>query len=147
VRFLRHFAAVTALVAAVVLIGLAWYHVAPGSLGGQGGSGGRQFAVRGQLVKGLPAGARRPGGTVQPPPGAKPPPGIHPIGPRIDAEIPGIQLGDLLRAVNLVVLRNTALIEAGIIAAVVAVDATLRRRRRARRAVAPGQAGTQEEPG
>lgn len=133
-RFLRHFAAVTAVVAVVVLIGLAWYHFAPGSLAGRGGPGGRTLVVRGQVAKSLPAGAKLRGAIVQPPPGAKPPPGIHPIGPRIDTEIPGIQLGDLLKPVNLVVLRNTALIEAAIAAGVVAVDATLRKRRRARRA-------------
>ncbi len=39
VRFLRQLAAVTALVAVVVLIGLAWHHFAPDSFGGQGGTG------------------------------------------------------------------------------------------------------------
>jgi hypothetical protein len=48
--------------------------------------------------------------------------------------VPSIQLGDLLQPANLVVLRNTAEIEAAVIAAVVIVDAGRRRLRRARRA-------------
>jgi len=122
VRFLRQLAAAAAVVTAVVLIGLAWGHVAPGSLGG---SGGRQFTVRGRVVKGLPASA-------QPPPGAKPPPGIELTrgGP---SSIPSLQLGDLLQPVNLAVLWKTAWIEAAVIAAVVLVDAGFRKRRRASR--------------
>jgi hypothetical protein len=64
----------------------------------------------------LPAG---PGGVVQ-----------FNGGPRV----PGLLLGDLLQPVNLVVLRNTVLLEAAVIAAVVIVDASYRRLRRARRA-------------
>jgi len=122
VRFLRQLAAAAAIVTAVVLIGLAWEHVAPGSLGG---SGGRQVTIRGRVVKGLPASA-------QPPPGAKPPSGTELTrgGP---SSIPSLQLGDLLEPVNLAVLWNTAWIEAAVIAAVVIVDAGLRKWRRASR--------------
>jgi len=120
-RFLRQLAAVTTMVAAVVLVGLAWYHFAPGSLGGSGG----RLVVRGRVVKGLPANAK-------PPPGATVTPGIHLNGGR--SGVPPIQLGDLLQPVNVVVLRNTAEIEAAVIAAVVVLDAGLRKRRRARRA-------------
>ena len=126
VRFLRQLAAVTAVVAAVVLIGLAWHHFAPGSLGGQGRGGPQQFVVRGQVVKGLPPGAKRL------PPGAKLAPGIR-LNSGGPSGVPPIQLGDLLKPVNLVVLRNTAGIEAAVVAAVVAADAGLRKRRRARR--------------
>jgi hypothetical protein len=119
-RFLRQLAAVTGVVAVAVLAGLAWYHFAPGSLGGQGGG----LVVRGRVVKGLPASAK-------PPPGATVTPGIHLNGGQ--SGVPPIQLGDLLQPVNLVVLRNTAEIEAAVIAAVVTLDAGLRKRRRARR--------------
>jgi hypothetical protein len=133
VRFLRQLAAVTVLVAAVVVIGLAWHHFAPGSLGGQGGV----FVARGRPVKGLPQGAKR----------------LHAAGPTVTpgvqlntgaSGVPPIQLGDLLQPVNLVVLRNTAQIEAEVIAAVVIVDWGLRKRRRARRAALAGLLG---EPG
>ena len=50
------------------------------------------------------------------------------------AGAPGLLLGDLLQPVNLVVLRSTVLLEAAVIAAVVIVDASYRRLRRARRA-------------
>ena len=123
-RFLRQLAAVTAVVTIVVLIGLAWYHLAPGSLGGQG-RGGAQFVVRGRVVMGRPAAG-------QPLPGAKVTPGIHLSSGR--SVVPPIQLGDLLQPANLVVLRTTAEIEAAAIAAVVIIDAGLRKRRRARRA-------------
>jgi hypothetical protein len=85
--------------------------------------------VRGQVVKGLPSGRVVPVG-FKLPAGAKVTPGLH----YNDAGgIPGLQLGDLLKAADLVVLRNTALIEAAVIAAVMIVDASLRKRRRARR--------------
>ena len=119
VRFLRQLAAVTAVVAVVVLIGVAWHHFAPGSFGGQRGTGPHGFVVRGQPatavhrgVKVLPGVELNSGGT---------------------SGIPPIQLGDLLEPVNLAVVWNTAWIEAAVIAAVVIVDAGLRKRRRARR--------------
>jgi hypothetical protein len=82
------------------------------------------------VVKGLPPG-HGVSVTFKLPAGAKPVPGLH----INDAGgIPGLQLGDLLKAADLVVLRNTALIEVAVIAAVMIVDASLRKRRRARRA-------------
>jgi hypothetical protein len=127
VKFLRHLAAAAAVVGVVVLIGLAWNRLRP-SLPGEG-PGGSAFVVRGQVVKGLPPGRAVPVG-VKLPAGAKPIPGLH----TNDAGgIPGLQLGDLLKAADLVVLRNTALIEVAVIAAVMIVDAGLRKRRRARR--------------
>jgi hypothetical protein len=127
VKFLRHLAAAAAVVGVVVLIGLAWNRLRP-SLPGEG-PGGRALFVRGQVVKGLPPGRAVPVG-VKLPAGAKPVPSLH----INDAGgIPGLQLGDLLKAADLVVLRNTALIEVAVIAAVMIVDAGLRKRRRARR--------------
>ena len=108
-----------ALLLHIVLIGVAWHHFAPGSFGGQGGTGPHRFVVRGQPatavprgVKVLPGGELNSGGT---------------------SGIPPIQLGEPLEPVNLAVLWNTAWIEAAVIAAVVIVDAGLRKRRRARR--------------
>jgi hypothetical protein len=120
VKFLRQLAVVVMVVAVVVLIGMAWKRLAP-SLPGEGPAG-HAFVGRGQVVKGLPPGVRLP-------PGAKPPPA--------DALVrgtPSLLLGDLLKPVNLVVLRNNAFLEAVVIAAVVIVDASYRRLRRARRA-------------
>jgi hypothetical protein len=74
-----------------------------------------------------------PGGKL--PPGAKLPrvrtPGII---RNNGSGIPSALLGDLLKPVNLVVLRNNAFLEAVVIAAVVIIDAGYRRLRRARRA-------------
>jgi hypothetical protein len=128
VKFLRHLAAAAAVVGVVVLIGLAWDRLRP-SLPGEG-PGGRTLVVRGQVVKGLPPGRAVPVG-FRLPAGTKAVPGLH----INDAGgIPGLQLGDLLKPADLVVLRNTALIEAAVIAAVMIIDATLRKRRRSRRA-------------
>ena len=113
-KFLRQLAAAAAAVAVVVLIGLAWNRFAP-SLPGEGPAG-HGFAVRGQMVKVLPPGAR--GVTLN----------------NSRSGTPSLLLGDLLRPVNLVVLRNNAFLEAAVIAAVVIVDASYRRLRRSRRA-------------
>jgi hypothetical protein len=121
VKFLRQFAAVVAVVAAVVLIGLAWSHLAP-SLPGENPAG-PAAAVRGQF-RVLPPGARLPPGRGLPP-GARPNNG---------SGIPGMFPGDLLEPANLIVLRNNALLEAAVIAVVVLADAGYRRLRRARRA-------------
>jgi hypothetical protein len=118
VRFLRQLAAVTAIVAVVVLTGLAWHHFAPDSFGSQGGTGPHRF-IRGQAA----TAAHR---------GVKVTPGLELNGGGTSG-IPPIQLGDLFEPVNLAVLWNTAWIEAAAIAAVVIVDAGLRKRRRARR--------------
>jgi hypothetical protein len=126
VKFVRQSGAVVVVVAVVVLTGLAWSRLAP-SLPGEGPAG-RTFAVPGQVVKGLPPG-------VKLPPGAKPPPaGVREIGLNNGSGIPSLLPGDLLKPVNLVVLRNSAFLEAVVIAAVVIVDAGYRRLRRARRA-------------
>jgi hypothetical protein len=117
VRFLRQLAAVITVVTVVVLIGLAWHHFAPGSFGGQGGPGPHRF-VRGQAATAVHRG-------VEVTPGVELNRGL--------SGVPPIQLGDLLEPVNLAVLWNTAWIEAAVIAAVVIVDAGLRKRRRARR--------------
>ena len=119
VRFLRQLAAVAAVVAAVVLIGLAWHHFAPGSFGGQGGPGPHLF-VRGQAATAVHRGAEVTPGVA-----------LNGGGP---SGVPPIQLGDLLEPVNLAVLWNTAWIEAAVIAAVVIVDAGRRKLRRIRRA-------------
>jgi len=120
VRFLRQLAAVTALVAVVVLTGLAWHHFAPDSLGGQGGLGPHRFVVRGQAATAVHRGGKIPAG-------------VELNGGGLSG-IPPIQLGDLLEPVNLAVLWNTTWIEAAVIAAVVIVDAGRRKLRRARRA-------------
>jgi hypothetical protein len=126
VTFVRQLGAVVLVVAVVVLIGLAWSRLAP-SLPGEGPAG-HVFAVRGLAVKGLPSG-------VELSPGGKPPPGgVREISLNNGSGLPGLLLGDLLKPVNLVVLRNNAFLEAVVIAAVVIVDAGHRRLRRARRA-------------
>ena len=120
VRFLRQLAAVTAVVAVVVLIGVAWHHFAPGSFGGQ--------------ERHRPARVRRPGPAAATAVhrGVKVLPGVE-LNSGGTSGIPPIQLGDLLEPVNLAVVWNTAWIEAAVIAAVVIVDAGVRKRRRARR--------------
>jgi hypothetical protein len=132
VKLLRQLAAAAAAVAVVVLIGLAWNRFAP-SLPGEGPAG-HGFAVRGQMVKVLPPGTKLATGgrTVA---GGKPPPGARGVmrNNRISGT-PSLLLGDLLKPVNLVVLRNNAFLEAAVIAAVVIVDASYRRLRRSRRA-------------
>ena len=118
VRFLRQLAAVTALVAVVVLIGLAWHQFAPGSFGGQGGLGPHRF-IRSQAATAVHRGVKVPAGVE--------------LNGGGTSGVPSIQLGDLLQPVNLAVMWNTAWIEAAVIAAVVIVDAGLRKWRRARR--------------
>jgi hypothetical protein len=61
-------------------------------------------------------------------------PGVREIRLNNGSGIPSLLPGDLLKPVNLVVLRNNAFLEAVVIAAVVIVDAGHRRLRRARRA-------------
>lgn len=119
-KFLRQLAAVVAVVAAVVLIGLAWSHLSP-SLPGENPAG--PAAAARSHMKVLPPGARSS-------PGKRLPPGARLNGSGIPSMLPG----DLLEPVNLIVLRNNALLEAVVIAAVVLADAGYRRLRRARRA-------------
>jgi len=138
VRIFRHLGAAAAAVGVVVLIGLAWNRLQL-SLPGQG-PGGRMTVVLGHVVKGVPPGRVLAVG-VKLPSGLKVPPGVHLNGP--GSGIPGLQLGDLLQAANLVVLRNTALIEAAVIATVTILDAGLRKRRRARRVALGLQGGAE----
>jgi hypothetical protein len=130
VKFLRQFAVAAAVVAVVVLGGLAWNHFAP-SLPGEGPpAGGRALVVRGHIVKRvLPGGKLAPG--AKPLPAGQAPPGIR---GNNGSGIPGLMLGDLLEPVNLAVLRHTAFLEAAVIAAVVIADVGYRRLRGARRA-------------
>jgi hypothetical protein len=113
VKFLRQFAAVVAVVAVVVLLGLAWNRFAP-SLPGEGPTG-EAFAVRGNVAN------------VKAPPGAR---GVL----RINSGGTGLDIGDLLQPENLAVLRYTAELETAVIAAVVIVNASYRSLRRYRRA-------------
>jgi hypothetical protein len=134
VKFLRQLAAVAAVVAVVVLGGLAWNHFAP-SLPGEGpAAGSRALVARGHIVKGALASRKlRPG--VRELPAGKLPPGVTAVTRgNVRSGIPGLMLGDLLEPVNLVVLRQTAYLEAAVIAAVVILDMGYRRLRRARRA-------------
>jgi hypothetical protein len=122
VRFLRQFAAVVAVVAVVVLLGLAWNRFAP-TLPGEGPAG-EALPVQGSMVKALPHAVRLPGRG----PGAG---GVL----RVNiGGTPGLDLGDLLQPENLAVLRYTAELEAVIFAAVVIVNASYRSMRRSRRA-------------
>jgi len=117
VRSGRHLAAVALLVAVVVAGGLAWGKFGAGPLPGPGPGGPAQLVVRGQAVKRLP-------------PGVKIRPGL-----RVNNGGPeNLGLTSMFQAVNLPVLRDTAEIEAGVIAAVVILEIVHRRVRRARRA-------------
>ena len=131
-RFLRQFAAAVAVVAVVVLIGLAWNRFAP-SLPGEG-SAGHAFAVRDQMIKILPPGVKPPsGGRIVA--GAGPPPGVRGVmRNNSGAGMPGLLLGDLLEPANLAVLWHSALLEAAVITAVVIINVSYRRLRRNRRA-------------
>lgn len=91
--------------------------------------------VRGHAVKGVPPGVKlRPGRESTH--GAKPLPAGVGGNVRLNDRSggPGLLLGDLLKSVNLTVLRQTAVLEAAVIAGVVIVDASYRRVRQARRA-------------
>jgi hypothetical protein len=125
-KLVRHLAAVLALAAVVALTGIAWNHFAPASLPGEGQAGGTQFiAVPGKDII-LPPGAKLP------PPGVRPPPGARLNTPIGGGSIP-VDIGDLLKPVNLVVFRNTAILEAEIAAGVVILSIAARKYRRARR--------------
>jgi hypothetical protein len=126
VRFLRQFAAAAAVVAVVVLIGLAWSRLAP-RLPGEGPAG-HAFAAAGRMVKVAPPGVKLL------PRGGRPPAGLPAAMQNNGSGIPGLLPGDLLQPANLAVLRDSAFLEAAVIAAVVIADAGYRRLRRARRA-------------
>jgi hypothetical protein len=120
-RFLRHLAVVLLLVAAVVLLAMAWNHAAGGGL--DGGLHGHDLrGAAGRLTKG-------PHGDV-----TVRLPGAH--GPQV-VHVQPMDLGltSMFDSVNLPNLRHTVVIEAGAAAAVVLIDAGRRKwRRRARRA-------------
>ncbi len=125
-KFLRQFGAVVAVVAVVVLLGLAWSRLSP-SLPGEG-QGGEVAIAQGSMAKAPPRGPKAaPGRTVvfngKARPGAA---GIRISG----GGTPGLDLGDLLQPVNLAVLRYNAELEAVIIAAVVIASASYRSLRR-----------------
>jgi hypothetical protein len=129
VKFLRQFAAVVAVVAVVVLLGLAWNRLAP-SLPGEGPAG--ELAVPGNMV---PSGVKLArGGRIVASAGA--PSGVHGVIHINGGGTPGLDLGDLLQPENLAVLRYNAELEAAIIAAVVIASASYRSVRRNRRAKA-----------
>jgi hypothetical protein len=122
VRFLRQFAAVLAVVAVVVIAGVAWDHFGPASLPGEGPAGNVQF-IQGPVLK-LPPGVQVVPGGHHPPPGTR----IN----TPDGAIP-VDVGDLLQSANLAVLRQTAVLEALIMAGVVILSIAARKARRARR--------------
>jgi len=134
-RFLRHLGAATAVVAIVVLVGLAWAH-----FGSQTLVSGQQVRFHQEIVTGaggkLPRGIAMSGHGVRG--GGKPGHGVilaSPKGPVvIRAEPFDLGLGSMFQAVNLPYLRHTVVIEAGVIAAVVLIDVLRRRSRRAWRA-------------
>lgn len=123
--FLRHLAAVALLVALVVAGGLAWGHFG----GGQAPGGITRLGVTVEPAAG-------PGWKVTArPPGARPGRGIHPGGQLVIRTGPeNLGLGSMFQAVNLPVLRDTVVIEVGVIAAVVVIEIGHRKARRARRA-------------
>jgi len=116
VRFLRRFAAV------VVIAWITWDHFGPASLPGEGSAGNFQV-IQGPALK-LPPGVQVAAGGHHPPPGTRiaTPGDVIPVG-----------VGDLLQPANLVVLRQTAVLEALIMAGVVILSITARKVRRARR--------------
>jgi hypothetical protein len=123
VKFLRHLVAAAAVVAAVVVVGLAWNRFAASSLVGN-----LQGSVKQVTITGRPA--------SRPPPGtqlAGPPPG-GPHGPGVIRSQPeNLGLGSMFDPANLPDLRHTVVIEAAVMAAVVIVEINVRLSRRARR--------------
>jgi hypothetical protein len=112
VRFLRHLIVACLVVAAVVVLGLAWNHFAASTLVG--------------TVPGRPNAA-----IVRP---AESGPG-GPHGPKvINLGTFDLGLNSMLEPVNWPYLRHTVVIEAAVMAAVVIIDVGRRRSRRASRA-------------
>jgi hypothetical protein len=128
-RFLRHLAAVCLVVATVTGLGLAWNHFAASTLiggltvpqqelagqGGQAGQAGQGSPPHGRFV--LRKGAR---------PGDPDRPVV------IQSGSFSLGLNSMLQPVNLPYLRHTVVIETGVIAVVIIIDASRRRSRRAR---------------
>ena len=117
VKFLRHLAAASLVVAGVVLLGLAWNHFAASTL-----TGGLQGPGRAELAR---------------PPGAVAVKGRIRGGPRgLRVTGPGsmnLGLSSMFDPVNLPYLRHTVVVETGLMAAVVIIDVSRRKVRRARR--------------
>lgn len=130
-RFLRHLGAAAAVVAIVVLLGLAWAH-----FGSQTLAPGPQIRFRQEIVTG--PGGKLPSGTMAADHGGKRSPGVIRVGPNgptvVDSRPFDLGLGSMFNPVNLPYLRHTVAIEVGVIAAVVVVDVLRRRSRRAWRA-------------
>ncbi|HEX3488449.1 MAG TPA: hypothetical protein VHU92_03880 [Streptosporangiaceae bacterium] len=126
-RFLRHLGAAAAVVAIVVVLGLAWAHY-----GSQTLAPGPQIGFRQEIVTG-PGGKLPPGMSAGH--GGKPGPGVIRVGPKgptvVDSRPFDLGLGSMFNPVNLPYLRHTVVIEVGVIAAVVVVDVLRRRSRRA----------------
>jgi hypothetical protein len=131
VRFLRHLAAVCLVVAAVVGLGLAWDHFAFGTL-----AGGR-----------IPPGTRLSETAGSPPPERVALPAGSRAGPVvIQSGSFNLGLNSMLQPVNLPYLRHTVVIETGVTAAVVIIDASRRRARRASRAAQLARGRDSGEP-
>jgi hypothetical protein len=125
-RFLRHLAAVCLAVATVTGLGLAWNHFAASTLIGG------LMAPQGELAgQGETAGSPPPGRVVLPK-GTRPGSQNRPV--EIQSRSFDLGLGSMFQSENLPYLRHTVVIETGLIAAVVIVDAGRRRARRADRA-------------
>ena len=129
-RFLRHLGAATAAVAIVVVFGVAWSH-----FGGQTLAPGPQIGFKQEIVTVRP-GTGSPRGTVVARQGMRGG-GIR-VGPNeltvVRAQPFDLGLGSMFERVNLPILRHTVVIEAGVIALVVLLDALRRRSRRSWRA-------------
>ena len=123
-RFLRHLAAVLLVVAAVVLLALAWNHAEGGTQGAV-----RQGHDERILVAGPHAGPHA--GPAKAAHGIRPGRGRGPV--IIDLRPMDLGLTSMFDSVNLPDLRHTVVIEAGAAAAVVLIDVIRRRWRRARR--------------
>lgn len=122
-RFLRHLGAVLLVVAAVVLLALAWNHVEGGTLaaGPHGPGAGVPVAV--------PRAGPHAGQVV-----ARPRTRLGRVNGPVIIDLRSMDLGltSMFDPVNLPSLRHTVVIEAGAAAAVVIIDVIRRRWRRAR---------------
>jgi hypothetical protein len=120
-KFLRHLAAVTLVVGAVVVLGIVWNHFDASSLaGGAGGRFSKEIAVSSHPPRTVVL--RKAGGGHS--------------GPIVIRNDGGMNLGlsSMFDAVNRPVVEHTIAIEVAVIAAVVLIDASRRRARKARRA-------------
>jgi hypothetical protein len=126
VRFVRHLVVVCLVVAVVVILGLAWNHFAASSLVGS------VQRPRQELVQGTGPAGGRPEGRVVLPGGSRPGgPGERGV---VQVGTFDLGLSSMLQPVNWPYLRHTVFIEAAVMAAVVIIDVSRRRSRRASRA-------------